>query len=158
MGRREELLRIGAAVLILGVLVFLFLRDRAPDALPRVDDPGHTVTTPTEVPGVTGQAEGSPGQAEPEAVPSPPVGLAELVCEQFRQPVELRVLSFNTHRSTGTSVQPTSLSGATRMNLRRLPCHQHPAWQRTTGVITHDPEIREQTCKQILYLGKHLDI
>ncbi len=102
MGRREEWLRIGAAALILGVLAFLFLRDRAPDEPPPVDDPGHTVTTPTEVPGIPGQAEGSPGQAEPEAVPSPPEGLAELVCEQFRQPVELRVLSFNTHRSTGT--------------------------------------------------------
>jgi endonuclease/exonuclease/phosphatase family metal-dependent hydrolase len=98
MGRREEWVRIGATVLILAVLAFLFLRDRSPEEAPHVDDPEHTVTTPTDVPEQTS----SPVEEEPEAIPSPPEGLAELVCEQFRVPVDLRVLSFNTHRSTGT--------------------------------------------------------
>ena len=95
-GQREEWLRIGAVVLILAVIAFLFLRDRSPEAdAPPVDDPRHTVTTPAEVAEQT-----VPG--EEETIPSPPEGLAELVCEQFRVPVDLRVLSFNTHRSTGT--------------------------------------------------------
>ncbi|HSU02844.1 MAG TPA: endonuclease/exonuclease/phosphatase family protein [Nocardioides sp.] len=109
MGRREEWIRIGAAVLVVAVLAVLFLRDRSPETPPRVDDPGPTVTTPGESP----DASPSPGDpAEPgepstgpdaeETVPSPPEGLEELVCEQFRTSVDLRVLSFNTHRSTGT--------------------------------------------------------
>lgn len=96
MSRREEWVRIGATVLILAVLAFLLLRDRSGEAPPRVEDPGHTVTTPTD----TVQETATPGPAE--TVPSPPEGLEELVCEQFNRPMELRVLSFNTHRSTGT--------------------------------------------------------
>lgn len=99
MSRREEWLRIGATVVVLAVLAFLFLRDRSPDEAPRVDDPQQSVTTPTETP----RTEPAPGEATAsEAVPAPPEGLAEIVCQQFRQPVRLRVLSFNTHRSTGT--------------------------------------------------------
>lgn len=96
MDRREEWVRIGATVVILAVLAALFLRDRSPEETPRVDDPEQTVTTPTDVP------ESITPSPEAEAVPSPPEGLAEIVCRQFRQPVHLRVLSFNTHRSTGT--------------------------------------------------------
>ena len=104
MGRREEWIRIGAAVLVLAVLAVLFLRDRSPDEPPAVDRPDHTVTTPTDAPtdaptDVPAEV-GPPGEAE--SVPSPPEGLDKLVCEQFLQPVDLRVLSFNTHRSTGT--------------------------------------------------------
>ncbi|MCW2739085.1 endonuclease/exonuclease/phosphatase family protein [Nocardioides sp.] len=101
MGRREEWVRIGATVLVLAVLVVLFLRDRSPDEATRVDDPEQTVTTPTEVPEES-EESGDGADAEAEAVPSPPEGLAEIVCQQFRRPVRLRVLSFNTHRSTGT--------------------------------------------------------
>jgi endonuclease/exonuclease/phosphatase family metal-dependent hydrolase len=101
MGRREEWVRIGAAVLVLAVIAALLLRDRRQsDQAPRVDDPAPTVSTPTDVPDHP-EDPASP-TAVPETVPSPPEGLAELVCEQFRTPVELRVLSFNTHRSTGT--------------------------------------------------------
>ena len=96
MGRREEWVRIGATVLILAVLVFLFLRDRAADDPARVDAPEQTVTTPTDDPEETA----TPG--ETETVPSPPAGLDEIVCELFNRPMDLRVLSFNTHRSTGT--------------------------------------------------------
>ena len=96
MSRREEWVRIGATVLILAVLAFLFLRDRAPDEPSRVDDPEQTVTTPTDAPEETA----TPGEAE--TVPSPPAGLDEIVCELFNRPMDLRVLSFNTHRSTGT--------------------------------------------------------
>ncbi len=99
MQRRESIIRVGASVLILAVLVFLFVRDRSADEASRVDDAEQVVSTPTEVPEETQEPEGG---AATEAVPSPPAGLAEIVCEQFRQPVRLRVLSFNTHRSTGT--------------------------------------------------------
>lgn len=101
MERREAFVRVGAAVLVLAALVFLFLRDQGSKDVPRVDEPDHRVTTPTTVPEETEQQPGPPSTA-PETIPSPPEGLAELVCEQFRQPIELRVLSFNTHRSTGS--------------------------------------------------------
>ena len=107
MGRREEWIRIGAAVLILAVLALLFLRDQSPDP-PRQADPGpgpgsgQTVTTPTDAP-TEPAPDGSPGvPGADETIPSPPEGLEQIVCEQFQTPVELRVLSFNTHRSTGT--------------------------------------------------------
>lgn len=96
--RREEWIRIGAAVLVLTVLAVLFLRDRTAEDSTRVDDPEHTVTTPTEPPTESQRAEAG----EAETVPSPPPGLEKIVCEQFRTSVDLRVLSFNTHRSTGT--------------------------------------------------------
>ena len=101
-GRREEWLRIAAVVLILAVLVVLVLRDRSPDAPAQVD-PGPSVATSSttvEEP-ATSAAPQEPGSEE-EAVPSPPEGLEEIVCQQFLVPVDLRVLSFNTHRSTGT--------------------------------------------------------
>ncbi len=98
MGRREEWTRMGAAVLILAVLVVLFVRDRSPEEAPRVEDPERTVTTPTRSVGTA--SSGPSGQVE--TVPAPPPGLDEIVCEMFRTPVDLRVLSFNTHRSTGT--------------------------------------------------------
>ena len=101
MERREAFVRVGAAVLVLAGLVFLFLRDQGSEDVPRVDEPDHRVTTPTTVPEETEQQPG-PASTAPETIPSPPEGLAELVCEQFRQPIELRVLSFNTHRSTGS--------------------------------------------------------
>lgn len=97
MSRREGGLRIGAAVLVLGLLALLFLRDQGADG-PRSEEPDHTVTTPTEAPETT---DASP-TGETETVPSPPPGLEEIVCAQLRNPVDLRVLSFNTHRSTGT--------------------------------------------------------
>ena len=96
MDRRESIVRTAAAVLILAVLAYLVLRDRSPDRAPRVDAPAQTVSSPTEAP----SGPGTPSEAE--TVPSPPEGLAAIVCEQVRQPVELRVLSFNTHRSTGS--------------------------------------------------------
>src|SRR5687767_1691597 len=100
MGRREEWLRIGAAVLVLAVLAFLFLRDQAAEREAQVDEP---VPTSTELPEAPADPEGSEAPSiAPETIPSPPEGLDELVCEQFLRPVELRVLSFNTHRSTGT--------------------------------------------------------
>lgn len=107
MGRREEWVRIGAAVLVVAVLVLLFVRDRSAEPPPEVDAPDPTVTTPSASAGAEGSvAPSGPGEpqgsAEPETIPSPPEGLEELVCQQFLTPVDLRVLSFNTHRSTGT--------------------------------------------------------
>lgn len=100
--RRGEWMRIGAAVLIVAVLALLLLRDRTPEQPPRVDGPDPTVTMPSESPGAV-ESPGDPGDpGGTETVPSPPEGLEQLVCQQFLTPVDLRVLSFNTHRSTGT--------------------------------------------------------
>jgi endonuclease/exonuclease/phosphatase family metal-dependent hydrolase len=96
MGRREEWLRIGAVVLILAVLALLFLRDNGSEE-PRVDEPTAS-STPTD--SVVEEPTDTP--SETDTVPSPPAGLEELVCQQFRKPLELRLLSFNTRRSTGT--------------------------------------------------------
>ncbi len=100
MGRREEWLRIGAAVLVLAVLAFLFLRDQQAEEAAPADEPVPTTTELPEAPADPEESE-APTTA-PETIPSPPEGLEELVCEQFLRPVELRVLSFNTHRSAGT--------------------------------------------------------
>jgi endonuclease/exonuclease/phosphatase family metal-dependent hydrolase len=97
MSRREEVLRIGAVVLIVGLLAFLFLRDQ--DPAPRTGSPEPTATPSSDSPVVV-EPTGKPSRTD--TVPSPPKGLEELVCEQFRTPLRLRVLSFNTHRSTGT--------------------------------------------------------
>ena len=43
-GRREERVRIGAAMLIVAVLALLFLRDWSPVQAPQVDSPSPTVT------------------------------------------------------------------------------------------------------------------
>lgn len=96
MGRREEWLRIGAVVLILAVLALLFLRDNGSEE-PRVDEP-----TPSSTPTDSVVEEPTDTPSETDTVPSPPAGLEELVCQQFRKPLELRLLSFNTRRSTGT--------------------------------------------------------
>jgi endonuclease/exonuclease/phosphatase family metal-dependent hydrolase len=96
MGRREQVLRAAAALLVVAVLVALVIRDRSGSddtATPEVPD--RVVTTP--------DGEPDPTATEPtDVVPSPPEGLEALVCEQFNKPVKLRVLSFNTHRSTGS--------------------------------------------------------
>ncbi|MBS2937231.1 endonuclease/exonuclease/phosphatase family protein [Nocardioides sp. J2M5] len=102
MGRREEWLRIGVVVVLVAVIAVLFLRDQrgGPD---RADVPAPTTPTSTDDDrDVTSAGEPSPTADASETVPSPPEGLDELVCEQFRQSVRLRVLSFNTHRSTGS--------------------------------------------------------
>lgn len=108
MRRGEGWVRIGAALLIVAVLALLVLRDRSPEAPPaQVDGPDPTVTTPSAAPDTSdteppGEPGGSGGSGVEETVPSPPEGLEEIVCQQFLVPVDLRVLSFNTHRSTGT--------------------------------------------------------
>lgn len=102
MRRGEGWVRIGAALLIVAVLAVLVLRDRSPEAAPaQVDGPDPTVTTPSEAPD-TSVVETPEESAAEETVPSPPEGLEQIVCQQFLVPVDLRVLSFNTHRSTGT--------------------------------------------------------
>ncbi|SEB45073.1 Metal-dependent hydrolase, endonuclease/exonuclease/phosphatase family [Nocardioides exalbidus] len=96
MGRREEWLRIGAVVVIVAILALLFLRDNSPEE--RTSTPDRSDVTPSD-PVVV---EPSQDPTDAETVPSPPAGLEDLVCQQFRQPLRLRLLSFNTHRSTGT--------------------------------------------------------
>lgn len=101
MDRRAQWLRAGAGVLFVALLALLFLRDQAVDRAPSdAGDP--TVSTPdVDVPSTT-DTPSAPSTVPSETVPSPPEGIEELVCRQFAEPVRLRVLSFNTHRSTGS--------------------------------------------------------
>ena len=100
VGRREQLVRAALAALVVAVVVALVVRDQTrsgdePGAGPATTEP--TVSTPEPTPE-------APPTASPSAdvVPSPPEGLEALVCAEVRRPVTLRVMSFNTHRSSGS--------------------------------------------------------
>lgn len=107
MSRRERVVRALLAVLVVGVLVGLVVRDRTNG--PDEPAPGSPTAEPSSGPstGPTPEPTVEPTSPEPSAggedvIPAPPEGLEELVCAVFRKPVTLRVLSFNTHRSSGS--------------------------------------------------------
>ena len=100
VNRRQQLARTAVALLVIAVLTVLVVRDhRGRDDIAAPEDTDRTVTTPDVTPDV---APESASPTPPAVVPSPPAGLEALVCQQFRRSVTLRVLSFNTHRSTGS--------------------------------------------------------
>jgi endonuclease/exonuclease/phosphatase family metal-dependent hydrolase len=103
VGRREQVVRAALAVLVVAVVVALVVRDQTrsgddPGTGPATSDP--TVSTPEPTPEAPPPT--TPSTPSTDVVPSPPAGLEALVCAEVRQPVTLRVLSFNTHRSSGS--------------------------------------------------------
>ncbi len=88
VSRREQLVGATAALLVIAVLLTLFVRDRqGSGANTTPDSADHSVTTP---------------EAPRESVDPNPSGRDSAVCRRFRTPRKLRILSFNTHRSTGS--------------------------------------------------------
>lgn len=91
MSRRKRGLLATAVVvaLVSTVLVLLFVRDRdRPGDVTGPGQPEHSVTTPD----ATSQDPGTDTDADP----------GPAVCRTFDRPRKLRILSFNTHRSTGS--------------------------------------------------------
>jgi endonuclease/exonuclease/phosphatase family metal-dependent hydrolase len=110
MSRRERVVRAVLAVLVIGVLVGLVVRDVVGG---RSDDPSGSPSSEDPTASPSASSTGSPTEPAPgptttdqpgggEDIPEPPEGLEDLVCAVFREPVDLRVLSFNTHHSTGS--------------------------------------------------------
>jgi endonuclease/exonuclease/phosphatase family metal-dependent hydrolase len=102
VGRREQVVRAALALLVVAVLVALVVRDRTrsseePDSPAGTTGPTVSTAEPTPEPRPEAPPPSSPSA---DVVPSPPEGLEALVCAEVRQPVTLRVLSFNTHRSS----------------------------------------------------------
>jgi endonuclease/exonuclease/phosphatase family metal-dependent hydrolase len=107
-------------VLVLGVVVTLVVVDRRRgDDLPEGVDPGATprptLTVETRGPSAEEPSEepsdgksdkpgkrGKQGEgAAPEVVPTPPPGIEAIACRKLQESVDVRVVSFNTHRSFG---------------------------------------------------------
>ncbi|EON24832.1 Endonuclease/exonuclease/phosphatase [Nocardioides sp. CF8] len=106
MTKRENLVRAGLLLLVLGIIATLVVLDRtrggdAPDAAPTptaTQSPSGTV-----VPLPTDETEepGKPDKGEADVIPTPPPGIEAIACKKLQQSVEIRVLDFNTHRSYG---------------------------------------------------------
>ena len=110
-------------VLVLGVVVTLVVVDRRRgDDLPAGVDPGATprptLTVETRGPSAEETADESPGETDgkpgkprkpgkqnrggaAEEVPTPPPGIEAIACRKLQESVDVRVVSFNTHRSFG---------------------------------------------------------
>ncbi|WP_056925023.1 endonuclease/exonuclease/phosphatase family protein [Nocardioides sp. Soil805] len=122
MTRREQLVRAALLLLVLGVVVALVVVDRRRgDDLPEGVDPAAptprpTFTVDTREPsaGATTDAGGrTPGRGgtrkpgrtprteAPEEVPTPPPDIEAIACRKLQESVDVRVVSFNTHRSFG---------------------------------------------------------
>jgi endonuclease/exonuclease/phosphatase family metal-dependent hydrolase len=119
-------------VLVLGVVVTLVVVDRRRgDDLPAGVDPGATprptLTVETRGPsaeespsGTDGKPGDKPdepekpgkprkqGQGAAEEVPTPPPGIEAIACRKLQDSVDVRVVSFNTHRSFGGIATVTS--------------------------------------------------
>lgn len=104
MTKRENLVRAGLLLLVLGVIATLFVLDRS-----RGNDRPEAEPTPTSTstPSPTGTVEPlptdspTPGRGETDVIPTPPPGIEAIACQKLQQSVEIRVLDFNTHRSYG---------------------------------------------------------
>jgi endonuclease/exonuclease/phosphatase family metal-dependent hydrolase len=129
--RREQLVRAAVLLLVLGVVATLVVVDRVrgndlPDGLDAVaPTPGPTVTVESR--GATaertdattaGRRDGKAGRNGADGsgkrgrqgrsaadgageVPTPPPGIEAIACRKLEESVDVRVVSFNTHRSFG---------------------------------------------------------
>jgi endonuclease/exonuclease/phosphatase family metal-dependent hydrolase len=115
-------------VLVLGVVVTLVVVDRRRgDDLPARVDPGATprptLTVETRGPSAEESPSGTDGKPDrpdksdkprkqgkgaTEEVPTPPPGIEAIACRKLQESVDVRVVSFNTHRSFGGIATVTS--------------------------------------------------
>ena len=100
MTKRENLVRAGLLLLVLGIITTLVVLDRT-----RGNDRPEAEPTQTASPSPTGTVEplptDKPGKGETDVIPTPPPGIEAIACQKLQQSVEIRVLNFNTHRSYG---------------------------------------------------------
>ncbi|UUZ60027.1 endonuclease/exonuclease/phosphatase family protein [Nocardioides sp. B-3] len=100
MTKRENLIRAGLLLLVLGIIATLVVLDRT-----RGDDRPQAEPTQTASPSPTGTVvplpTDKPGKGETDVIPTPPPGIEAIACEKLQQSVEIRVVDFNTHRSYG---------------------------------------------------------
>lgn len=112
-------MRAALLVLVLAVITTLVLADRrrGDDLAEGVDPttPTPSVTIETPVPSAGGSPDGRPGkggpagpgrregrgQDAPEVIPTPPPGIEAIACRKLQESIDVRVVSFNTHRSFG---------------------------------------------------------
>lgn len=105
MAKRDNLIRAGLLLVVLGIIGTLFALDRT-----RGND--RPATGPTATAATTATPSGTvvplptvkpdrPGQAETDVIPTPPPGIEAIACQKLQQSVDIRVLEFNTHRSYG---------------------------------------------------------
>ncbi len=115
-------MRAALLLLVLGVLATLVVVDRSRgDDLPEGVDPATptprpTFTVETRRPSAaepTDEGDGKPGRGgnrkkgrparadATQEVPTPPPGIEAIACRKLRESVDVRVVSFNTHRSFG---------------------------------------------------------
>ena len=106
MSKRENLIRAGLLLLVLGIIATLFVLDRSrgndrPEAepTPRTGDEPDRHDRPAAH-RQAGQA-GKPGKQETDVIPTPPPGIEAIACQKLQTSVDIRVLDFNTHRSYG---------------------------------------------------------
>lgn len=97
-------------VLVLGVVATLIVVDRRRgDDLPGGVEAGATptpsVTIETPLPSADDSPRrgrsGAPGRGATEEIPTPPPGIEAIACRKLQESVDVRVVSFNTHRSFG---------------------------------------------------------
>jgi endonuclease/exonuclease/phosphatase family metal-dependent hydrolase len=115
--RREQVVRALLLVLVLGVVATLVVVDRRrghdlPEAADTPATPTASVTIEPPLPSTDGKGHdkdhdkgGKGGKgAGPDAadeVPTPPPGIEAIACRKLQESVDVRVVSFNTHRSFG---------------------------------------------------------
>jgi endonuclease/exonuclease/phosphatase family metal-dependent hydrolase len=108
--RREQLVRAVLLVLVLGVIATLVVVDRRrgddlPEGIDAAATPTPSVTIETPLPSADGTAKpgrpGRPRAGATEEIPTPPPGIEAIACRKLQESVDVRVVSFNTHRSFG---------------------------------------------------------
>lgn len=96
--------------LVLGVIATLIVVDRRrgadlPEGIDAAATPTPSVTIETPLPSADGTAApgrpGRPRAGTTEEIPTPPPGIEAIACRKLQESVDVRVVSFNTHRSFG---------------------------------------------------------
>jgi endonuclease/exonuclease/phosphatase family metal-dependent hydrolase len=108
--RREQLVRAGLALLVVAVIAGLMVLDRArgndrpteSDATPSSSaSPSATPTDDVEDEEEVQPLPPSSSAAPGDKIPTPPPGIEDIACRKLQKSTDIRVLSFNTHRSFG---------------------------------------------------------